>query len=241
MENKLDKLFRDTLEQHSIAPSAHAWEKVATRFPNKNNTWTLSWRIAAAVALIGMMSWLAYDFGKEDAVEITKGTKVEQPSIKQSNQEVAVKVAVKEESPEETNDVESKKPEAIQRTVVKMTITKTEVAQPPAVENEKEKLLEDIQLDQNIASVEEVTEPVAIQEPSVKPAHARAMVIVYNLAPVESKQEVEPAKTNTLKKVLEFAKDVKSGDATTFASVRNWKDNFLSSEELVRVEKQNNE
>lgn len=235
MENKLDKLFRDKLEQHSVAPSAHAWEKVAAGFPKKNNSWTLSWRIAAAIALLAVVSWLAFDFSQPREVQITKKETIEQPTIEQPKQNVEDKEALKSEK----KDEKFKKPAPVQNTVAQRIISKP--VQQSVKEEENEILIKDIQLDQTISSVEEVTEPVAIQEPTVQPAQAKAMVIVYNLAPVEKKQEVEPAKTNTLKKVLEFAKDVKSGDATTFASVRNWKDNLLGSEELTRVEKQNNE
>jgi hypothetical protein len=237
MENNLDKLFRDKLEQHSIAPSAHAWEKVAARFPKKNNAWTLSWRIAAAVALLGVVGWFAIDFGKDDAVEITKDTT--SPAIEQPKQEAAIKI--KEDSKEKQHVEEMKRPESLQQVAAQKANSKPVVKPLPVVEDVKENWIEEIQQDQTVASVEEVTEPVDIQLPSVKPAQAKSVVIVYNLAPVESKQDVEPAKTNRLKKVLEFAKDVKGGDATTFASVRNWKDNLLGSEEQTRVEKQNNE
>ena len=243
MENKLDKLFRDKLEQHSIEPSSHAWEKVAGTRPltskgeTSNANIVFGLRIAAAVALFAAIGWFAYDFGKDDTVEITKDSSVKQPEANQSKQEVAIK----DESLEETKDVENKKPETIQQTTAKTIVSIVVATHSPVAENKKEKLIEEIQPDNHVASVEEVTEPVTIQQPTVKPATAKSMVIVYNLAPVETQQEVEPAKANRLKKVLEFAKDVKSGDATTFASVRNWKDNLLGSEELVRVEKQNNE
>jgi hypothetical protein len=57
---------------------------------------------------------------------------------------------------------------------------------------------------------------------------------------VGPKQEVETAKASTFKKVIEFAKDVKGGETTTLASVRNWKDNLFGSEEQTRVEKHHN-
>lgn len=243
MENKLDKLFRDKLEQHSIAPSAQAWEKVEAGFPKKNNVRTMTWRIAAAIAALAVVGWFAYDFGKDDSVEITKDNIIEQPTIQQPAPDLAAQHNSDEEE-KQTNEVkqlETKRPDPIQQAVAQKAISKPEIIQSPTIKEEEE-IIEDIQPDKSIASVEEViTEKVDQQEPTVKPAQTKPMVIVYTLAPVETQQEVEPAKTNRLKKVLEFAKDVKSGDATTYASVRNWKDNLLGTEELVRVEKQNNQ
>jgi hypothetical protein len=230
MENKLDKLFRDKLEQHSIAPSAFAWEKVAAGFPKKNNTWALSWRIAAAVALLAVAGWFAFDFRETETKVITKDT-----TTQQQKQEVVASEKKETEKPL----TEKKTPAPVQRPVAR-PIVKEAAPALAVTQPTKENEIENIQPEQTIASVEEVTEPVAIQEQVTQPKATKPMVIVYTLAAVEPKQEVETAKASTFKKVIEFAKDVKGGESTTLASVRNWKDNLFGSEEQTRVEKQNN-
>src|SRR5690349_20792103 len=136
MENKLDKLFRAKLEQHSIAPSANAWEKVAAGFPKKNNTWALSWRIAAAVALLAVVSWLAYDFTKEEKVEITKDNTIETP-----RQEVVTKDKEVVEKPM----MEKKTPAPVQRMVADRASKTTTTPQVITNTNENETLKEEIQ------------------------------------------------------------------------------------------------
>ena len=65
MESKLDNLFREKLEQHSIPPSAKAWERAVTSDVTSRSSITWVWRIAAAILLFGIGGWLFVDSIKE--------------------------------------------------------------------------------------------------------------------------------------------------------------------------------
>ncbi len=249
MENKLDKLFRDKLENHSIQPPANAWGKspltpeggmgtVTSEFDNSNvsvgvppsgvrGSW--GWRIAAAIALAGFIGWYVFDAStsKEQlpvAKETTTEKKSEEVKVDQNNAEE--KKEVKKETvvpPKQKTFQEFKKP------VQSVPLAK--------LEKKEEVIQEEHQPVETIASVEEVKETPVLVEPAVQPKQEKTLVIVYSLASVEPKQEVEPVKTKGIKKVIEFAKDVKGGE-TTLASVRDWKDNFFGADEKTRTEKQ---
>jgi hypothetical protein len=228
MGNKLDKLFRDKLENHSMQPSAQAWEKVAASFPKKNNTIVWAWRIAAAVAIFGLIGWYALSDSEEQLVKrVAKETpalkKQEPKKVEEQNTEVKI-----------SND-QKPKPSTIKRP--ETVINKPE---PVALVNSEPKESTSIETSivETVASVKEIKKSEATPETVAASGKAKPMVIVYTLASVETRQEVEPAKVNGFKKVIEFAKNVKGGE-TTLASVRHWKDDFLGSEEQV-VEKQNN-
>jgi hypothetical protein len=230
MENKLDKLFRDKLEQHAMPPSAHAWEKVAAGYPKKNNGLVWAWRMAAAVMLMGAIGWYAFDASTGTAVQVAKESPLDkkQDEVKIDNNKVEKNATVTKETatpPKQKTIQEFKKP------VESTHLAKVE---------KKEMIQEDTQPVVAITSVEEVKETAVLVEPALQPKQEKTMVIVYSLASVETKtQSVEPVKSKGIKKVIEFAKDVKGGE-TTLASVRDWKDNFFGSDEQTRVEKQNN-
>jgi len=68
MSNKVDRLFKDKLEEHTIQPSAQAWDKVEAHLGKKNKM--VVWRIAAGVVLLGVLTfvglkWNETETGKE--------------------------------------------------------------------------------------------------------------------------------------------------------------------------------
>ena len=230
MENKLDKLFREKLESHSVEPSENAWSKVMAGTAKKNNSIIWVWRAAASIALIGLLGWYLLN-GPTDS--INKQTAIKTESTR--------KQEVKKPIEQKPNEIKSVKKEIVQPPKLKKEIAKHDLI----AEVKEEQPIEQIALtimqetdetalalpDNNSNQLPEI-EPI----PQLKPE--KTMVIVYNLASVEPRQ-VETAKTNGFKRVIEFAKNVKSGEST-LASVRDWKDNLLGSEELTRVDKSNN-
>jgi len=229
MENKLDKLFRDKLEQHTVQPSANAWDKVTNSFPKKNNGVVWAWRIAAALALAGFIGWYVFNTTTpEQQLQAGKKTTEEKQEAKIKQDEAEDKTASIRKAgltiPNRQSDQESMK-----------TNTTFETTAPDQPEI-KENIVEDKkQPDVTVAFVEEVREPTLVE--SVQPKKEKAMVIVYTLAPVEKKQKVETAKTTGIKKVIEFARDVKGGETAGLASVRDWKDNLFSLDDQTKIEK----
>jgi hypothetical protein len=232
MENKLDKLFRDKLEHHSVQPSANAWDKVAAGFPKKNNTIVWAWRLAAAVALVGMIGVLIFNALESNEVtpmaqdntpktETTPALDPHEQKVKQEVLEPSAQPVIekKEEKPVKKPVFNRPAPlvaEAKTETIKEATVPVTETIAPTRTEN-------------TVATT-------AVSQTQVEPE--KTTVIVYTLAAVESKPAEEAAKVKPLQRMLTFAKDVKGGE-TTLASVRNLKDNFFGADETTRTEKQN--
>jgi hypothetical protein len=232
MENKLDKLFRDKLEHHSVQPSAHAWEKVAAGFPKKNNTIVWAWRIAAAIALVGTIGALI--FNALDSNEATRMAQDNTPKL--------------ENTPAADSNEQKVKQELMEQQSTQPVIEK-KVEKPfkKPLFNRPSQLVAEAKTENMKAETASVTEATPTQtentvvtteviQPKVEPQ--KTTVIVYTLAAVESTPAEEPAKVKPLQRMLTFAKDVKGGE-TTLASVRNLKDNFFGADETTRTEKQN--
>lgn len=67
MANKLDDLFRETLDQHEITPSGASWGKIQSNLAkNKSAKWLSPVKIAAAVALVIVASVLLFNPGSSE-------------------------------------------------------------------------------------------------------------------------------------------------------------------------------
>lgn len=71
--NKMDELFKNKLENHSLPPSAEAWEKVERQLEKKSKP-VIWWRAAAAVLLVGAVGWWAYTWQTSNTVSQTVTT-----------------------------------------------------------------------------------------------------------------------------------------------------------------------
>jgi hypothetical protein len=239
MENKLDKLFRDKLEHHSMQPSANAWEKVAAGFPKKNNTIVWVWRMAAAVALLGIVGILIFnslDSDKSTEMANDNTPKVEETTPVDSNKQEVKPMEIQKVVPQPEHPVAQKKEsEQINKSVFNQPVVQD------VAEVKQETIKENIEaVTETIVTPQEEIAVAKVEETQPKAEQQKTRVLVYSLAAVERKPEEQPAKVKPLQRVLTFAKDVKGGETTTLASVRNWKDNLLGTDETTRIEKQNN-
>ncbi len=57
MSNKVDKLFKEKLGEHSLSPSAKAWEKIEANLAKKNKG-VIWFRVAAVLALVGLLTFI---------------------------------------------------------------------------------------------------------------------------------------------------------------------------------------
>jgi hypothetical protein len=238
MENKIDKLFRDKLEHHSMQPSANAWEKVAAGFPKKNNTIAWAWRMAAAVALLGIVGLLIFN-----SLDSGKSTEMAKDNTPKVDTITPVDSSKQEFKPEEIQKVILRPEQPVAQKKESEPIKKSVFNQPvvqAVAEVNQEKAKENIEaVTETIVTPQEEIAVAKVEETQPKVEQQKTRVLVYSLAAVESKTAEEPVKVKPLQRVLTFAKDVKGGE-TTLASVRNWKDSFLGTDETTRIEKQNN-
>lgn len=78
MEERLDKLFKDKLANHRVAPTANAWEQLHGQLQHKKqNTWTRRLAIAATLLLLVSASFVGYKYlnGLEQATSAVSQSK----------------------------------------------------------------------------------------------------------------------------------------------------------------------
>ncbi len=242
MSNKVDKLFKDKLESHSLQPSAQAWEKVEAHLGKKNKM-VLSLRVAAAIALLGVLTFVGLNWnGRSEKVEIAKDevTKGRGEERKSGRAE------------------EVKKPEVIEQPIVKHEVKK-KVQKPGKISNDQSPIANNQSPISNTQQPISNTQQVVVndqeistphQAPSTEPAPSteKGITLTYNLPPTKKgitltyslppvnkdvaaaddvavAEVAEPKKTG-LERVLEIASEVKNGDY--IGDLREAKDNILA-------------
>jgi hypothetical protein len=215
MSNKVDKLFKDKLEGHALQPSAQAWEKVEAHLGKKNKI--VVWRIAAGVALLGVLTFVALNWNKtESKREFAK----KETEVRSKESEVKEK---KVESIPST--IENKlAPKKINRKkTVEPVVIPAPVVEEPEVIEQQVAVVEQLDIEQ-----QNVESPIVnVEQPKTK----KGITLTYSLPPVKKQEEpvvaqAEPRKTG-LERVLEIAREVKNGDSR-LAELREAKDDILA-------------
>jgi hypothetical protein len=203
--SKLDELFQEKLNNHSVTPPAGAWQKIEAGLTKRNKP--VLWLRWAAVFLLGGLLLSVLWLRREEApVTIT-----EKKSLIQPKQETPSKVYVAKQEPEVRNSPMKKKNSHPQT--------------QPAVTNEDKITTEVAGIDQEESNFTEALPTLTTAEPA-------PIVLVYTLDPVET--AVAPVvaassekKDSSLKRVLEFASTVKNGDSP-LDNLRNAKEELFA-------------
>jgi hypothetical protein len=206
MDNKVDKLFKEKLETHTLQPSAQAWEKVESHLSKKNKmvVWV---RVAAAIALLGALTFVVADL-TEPKKEIVK-EKIKPSVVPDKKKEESQPVA----------EVPSKKSVQPKRKLV-----------APVVPDVQPEPVQEQQQEQQIAVVEE-SAPVI----EAAPKKEKSITLVYSLPSIKKETSAEPTvaqadvKKTGFERVLEIAKDVKNAD-NPLGELREAKDDILAFE-----------
>jgi hypothetical protein len=199
MSNKLDKLFKEKLEGDSLQPSAQAWEK-AEAYLGKKNRMVLWARVAAAVAVMGLLVFAALSWSN----------RYEKPK-----QEI-VKEEIKKQEPEEVPAPE--KPTAEKKGQPKQI--KKQNAQPQIITPVAEQPTEQIAVvpePEVIPGVKPTLEKgitLTYSLPPIKKQEAPA-------EPVVAEQ-----KKSGFERVIEIAKEVRTGEA--IGELRQAKDDIFA-------------
>jgi hypothetical protein len=207
MNNKVDKLFKNKLEKHSLAPSQQVWEKVEARLSKKNKT--IIWvRIAAALTLT-VLTTITVTQWKDDAI-ISQPLATHTDSITQRKETLAT--AAKKD--ERVVAADSKKSIIKKRTYsIKKELIK------------KEGLMPKEETHVAIAEEEKLNTEFAISEsPSPKVTNKKPMKITFSLPALEPKHEAmeqqvaitaptpQVKKTN-LQRAFDAAREIRTGEA----------------------------
>lgn len=239
MNNRIDKLFEGKLSQHAIEPDAKAWSRVAANLPKKNNG-IIWFRAAAGIAIAGLALMLWFYSGMDSAID----NKIAQDAsdINAKNEEVTNDEAAKTKeilkSKEEFNPTKNQQqpPQiAAQHNTRKRSIDKkTETDEP---DTKAEMKLEEhtkavAQLELEETKMEHV-ENIDLTTSIINKTEAnKPIVIVFELPEVTKKKDpldldLTPQKKSGIKRVLEIANDVRTGESP-IAGLRQAKEEIFA-------------
>ena len=216
MSNKVDKLFKEKLEGHSIQPSAQAWEKVEGHLGKKNKM-VLWLRVAAAVMLLGLLTYagLNWNNGYEEPQEQLVKEEIKKESGERS-QESGVK-AEEQVASNKKSEYRSKKQEAsAQRSALS-------TQNPEPRTQNLEPIIE--------KPIEQIAVVPEVQAQSTEMKAAKGITLTYTL-PTKKQTAVEEPMVAEVKKtgferVIEIAKEVKNGD-NALGELRQAKDDIFA-------------
>ncbi len=258
MKNKkIDNLFRNKLVQHEVAPSAAAWSKLAGKMATKKAGYMVYWRVAAVLILLMTSVFALYDFnGGETTVATTEGVKATESEVKAIDDEInnnsepqlAEKEIITKTEKEVVKDIPTQiikkkvTPIAVQQQVKKEDVidfTVPKEQQELIADNKAEKednlvkentmkLIDKIEDDKAVAMIENT---IAAQK---KPYDFGPKVVITFKKDKEEKEAIASVKDNKnkknklLRRVLNFAKEVKSKNIG-LASIREAKDELFTA------------
>jgi hypothetical protein len=195
MSNRIDQLFKGSLREYKIQPSAEAWTKVQAGLSKKNKI-IFAWRLAAAILLFGSL--------------LGAGLYIQRGEMTQPN-----KLSESNIAPEVNKIIEEPAKPTIEKSLPAQTATKkkkenrraTQAPIPMAENTLANKEVEPAKLEDIASSPEPVL--IAKQE--------KAVVIEFTLETISEEPSQEVAIQSTeensgLKKILDMARDVKNGD-----------------------------
>lgn len=201
--NKLDEFFKEKLTNHSIAPSAGAWQKVESGLSKKNNG--VIWLRWAAVVLLGALLLGTLWMQREDLPAPMAKDKLPPAEVEKENQQ-PLQPAIAEKLPETKNVVREKKAKS---TRTSQPIVQEEIQQADLKKEEAQ-----------------VKEKLSVQLPETDLAAkqtSQGIVLTYTLdaiTPSGEKSETEPAivaatekKGKSLKRMMDFAKNIKHSES----------------------------
>lgn len=229
MSTKVDKLFKDKLEGHSLQPSAQAWEKVEAHLAKKNKM--VVWlRVAAAVALLGVLTFVGLKWNDaEPKQELVKKDPVVEPKqqIRKEDGDIKEEEIKKAETPKKKIEKKEKKSVEPAMPVIEEPVVQEQVAvaEEPRISNPEPRTPN---LEPRISNPEPqkgITLTYTLPQPE------KGMKLTYSLPAIKKDEPketmiAEETKKKGFDRVLEIAMEVKNGDP--LGELREAKDDILA-------------
>jgi len=226
MNNNVDKLFKEKLGEHSLPPSAQAWEKVEAHLTKKNKG--IVWfRVAAILALLSLFTFVLLKNGREEGIKQmatqhpVKAEKEKTPaSITKEEPAKEEPVLAQQAIKKEDHTVADQKKQPI--TQHEPLIAKTNAEQPAALPEEKQMEVPVIATEATVAqAAPQKSIKLTFSLPALKETESpQAMVAATTAAPEEKK--------TTLQKAVEKANEIRTGDV--LRSLRDAKNDLFAWE-----------
>ena len=234
MNNRIDKFFESKLSQLSIEPDAKAWYRVAANLPKKNNA-VIWFRAAAGIAIAGLAFMLWFYSSTDNAVDNQMAQ--DASDIKAKNEEVTkteetLRSNVKDNSIK--NQQQTPALTAQNNIKRKSDSKKTGQNEPESKVAMKldEQMNEVAQIDLSEIRMEQVETIDLTTSSDVTAEVAKPIVIVFELPEVSKKKnpfdlDLNPEKKSGIKRVLELANDVRTGESP-IAGLRQAKEEIFA-------------
>lgn len=210
--NRIDELFKNKLANHTVAPSADAWQKVEAGLTKKNNAWV--WRLAAALVLFGLVSgaWYMWSKNTEAQPEL-----VQQP-LTSPQKEIPVVVQPEEQKQNLVAETTTAQPRQKKKSTIIPSETKKE-------EIEKVNPEPEVVIQPEVLITENKTEPTPARKPIVIEFTLDAVPINMT-EPAIAVASADDDKSG-LQKILEKARDIKNGESE-LGSLRDAKNELFA-------------
>ncbi len=215
MSNQIDDLFKKKLEAHSIEPDPNVWSKISSGFLKKNKA-IIWFRAAAALLLMVSAFWLYHNINGNDNTP-TKITEVHPTELKEEKPAV-----IQEKVIEEKNNTTKASVPTIQKPKLLADKNNNE-SHDKMVEEGNPAINIPIKQVAPIAQIDIIdidpAEGNPVNEEAVSKPISKPIVIVYELKSYTEKTESDsefdpfPQKKNGLKKVLDVANNIRTGES----------------------------
>lgn len=215
MENQTDKLFKDKLENHALAPSADAWEKIENNLEKKSKP-IIWWRVAAAILLVGALLGISYWWTGEEA-----GT---QPIAEQKKVDSKPETKTEQTQAPEI-DATKKSTEIIKKQLQQSTQTPIAKSNPTEITNKKMEVAhvnENSVQNKDNSAAETAISPVATELPTATTTAIASTVSQTKEKPIVLEFKLEPVNTE----MVVAAKQEKKGIKTILSDLKNGETNI---------------
>lgn len=231
MNNKVDKLFKDKLSAHTLAPSAQAWGKVEAQLSKKNKG-IIWFRMAAVLTLVGLLTFIWWPRQKKEQNEMAikhpfkKETEVPKPPTqnptdnKESDQQQSAK------QPYLSVQSQQKTHTQVPEQIAPVSDTVSQAPNLVAIEKRDPEI---IKQEETVATP--TTTPVETAEVA-KVARPKSIKLTFSLPTVEQTTEEATVAANAdepktpLQKAADKVNEIRTGDV--FGSLRDAKNDLFA-------------
>ena len=239
MSNKVDRLFKEKLNEHAIPSSTHAWGKVEAHLTKKNKG-IIWFRVAAVLALVSLLTFVLMKNGKEQPQQMasTPAKAAVKANEKASSTIPHAELTLtQQEIRKEDNIVSKKQKQIINKSEPKQKqeqlLIQTRVAQTTVVTDEK-KIGTSVIIPNEVAVAAQTTSQKSIKLtfslPTLKTTNNEREEVMVAAIPEEKK--------TTLQKAVDRANEIRTGDV--LGSLRDAKNDLFAWEFKKDKTKNNN-
>lgn len=236
MNDKIDLFFKRTLENHRITPGVNTWSAIEGKLvkKNKNFLWV---RLAASVVLCALLVlfWTKPTHRQTNSGALATHVPAEINSSDEPQEN-------KESATTKTHEVSQPLP-SLQHKMASHPTSPNQIAEPLTLPAKKMEFNKEMTMSTSIIEEKSIFDDVEVEDQ--QSGAIQSIVLVYTLPSIQPKADSRKIegyphkieKHNNLKKVLELAGDLRTGESN-LNSVRQTKNEILAFQ-FMKNEKNN--